>query len=246
MRRTLALPLLLLAAAGCGAEAGPARPAGAPAPGFTPHAAPAAEKPSGPRGRHLIARLERPAMLRTAPGGRAVARLGTRTQFGTRTILGVVSRRAGWLEVVATERSNGEPGWIPAASARLTSTNYALHVDRSARRLTLRLGGRVLRRVTVAVGRPATPTPTGRFAVTDKLRPSDPASPYGCCILALSGHQTRLSPGWPGGDRLAVHNTPQTDSIGKAASLGCMRGSRADLEHLMRKVPLGAPVFIRR
>ena len=49
----------------------------------------------------------------------------------------------------------------------------------------------------------------GRFAVTDKLRTEDRAdSPYGCCALALTGHQTKLVPGWPGGDRLAIHGTP--------------------------------------
>ena len=39
--------------------------------------------------------------------------------------------------------------------------------------------------------RPSTPTPTGRFAVTDKLADARAASPYGCCILALSGRQPR-------------------------------------------------------
>lgn len=256
MRRSVAALLALTPTglAGCGEPASPQAGGERAAPAFRPAAEPSAAASAraagaapakGPRGRHLIARLQRPVILRTTPGGRRVERLGTRTEFGTRTVLAVVARRRGWLKVIATERPNNRFGWIPPAGARLSSTNYALHVDRSARRLTVRLGGRVVRRVTVAVGRPGNPTPTGRFAVTDKLRPSDPGSPYGCCIVALSGHQTRLVPGWPGGDRLAVHNTPQADSIGKRASLGCMRGSRADLEYLMRRVPLGAPVFIR-
>ncbi|MGH2947089.1 MAG: L,D-transpeptidase, partial [Solirubrobacteraceae bacterium] len=102
----------------------------------------------------------------------------------------------------------------------------------------------VLRRLPVAVGRPDTPTPTGRFAVTDRLRSRRADSPYGCCAIALSGHQTELLPGWPGGDRLAVHGTPQPETIGHAVSLGCMRASRRDLRVLMRRVPLGAPVFV--
>jgi lipoprotein-anchoring transpeptidase ErfK/SrfK len=122
--------------------------------------------------------------------------------------------------------------------------DVSLHVDRSARRLTVRRGGRVLRRVTVAVGRPGTETPTGRFAVTDKLRTRRPDSPYGCCAIALSGHQTKLLPGWPGGDRLAIHATPQTETIGDAASLGCLRAGTRDLQALLRIVPLGAPVFV--
>ena len=86
---------------------------------------------------------------------------------------------------------------------------------------------------------------TPKLAVTDKLHPDDPASPYGCCLLALSGHQTRLIKGWPGGDRLAIHATPSLWTVGKAASLGCMRARPGDIRRLMRKVPAGTPVFVR-
>src|SRR5918992_359939 len=99
--------------------------------------------------------------------------------------------------------------------------------------------GRSLRRMTVAVGRPGSSTPIGRFAVTDKL--SGPAySPYyGCCILALSAHQPNLPPGWTGGDRIAIHGTNDPSSIGQASSAGCPRASDADLRVLMRRVPRG-------
>ena len=39
-------------------------------------------------------------------------------------------------------------------------------------------------------------------------------------------------------------NAPGT--IGAAASAGCLRAADADLRILMRRVPLGTPVFIRR
>ena len=117
-------------------------------------------------------------------------------------------------------------------------------MDRSRRTLAVRARGRVLRRMSVAVGRPETPTPTGRFAVTDRLHTGRSDSPYGCCALALSGHQTKLLAGWPGGDWLAVHATPQVESIGQAASLGCIRAKTAQLRWMMRAVPPGAPVFI--
>jgi lipoprotein-anchoring transpeptidase ErfK/SrfK len=235
--------VLVLAAAGCG---------GAPASGPPAEPRPAAfavEREmvsSTPRGRWKTARVMRRATLRDRPAGRVVARVGLRTEFGSRRVLSVTGRRGGWLRVIASELPNGEPAWIRARAVRLGATNLSLRVDRSRRLLTLRRGRRVLRRVTVAVGRPDTPTPTGRFAVTDRLRSQRPDSPYGCCAIALSGHQTKLLPGWPGGDRLAVHGTPQPETIGKAVSLGCMRASRRDMRVLMRRVPLGAPVFIRR
>jgi lipoprotein-anchoring transpeptidase ErfK/SrfK len=248
MRAGIAVALTV-ALAGCGASP---RPSHAPAPerlapSFEPAPARAAAAARSARrsGRHRLARLTRATLLRTTPGGRSVGRISTRTEFGSRTVLSVLRRRGAWLEVVVAQRPNGRPAWIPASRARLSATDYLIVVDRSARRLTLRRGGRALRRFRVAVGRPGNPTPTGRFAVTDRLRPGRVDSPYGCCILALTGHQTALEPGWPGGDRLAIHHTPATWSIGRRASLGCMRGSRRDLEYLMRRVPLGTPVVVR-
>lgn len=225
------------------AGAAPAFDPGGADPASAAGAADTASRPAA--GRYRLARVRRPAQLRSTPGGRPLTRIGTRTEFGSRTVLNVVGRRPGWLRVVATQVPNGRRGWIPAASARTSSTDLAIHVDRSARRLTLRRGDRLLRRASVAVGRPGTPTPTGRFAVTDRLRPARADSPYGCCIIALTGHQTELVPGWPGGDRLAIHGTQQPETVGKPVSLGCMRARRRDVEWLMRRVPLGTPVFIR-
>jgi lipoprotein-anchoring transpeptidase ErfK/SrfK len=116
-------------------------------------------------------------------------------------------------------------------------------VDRSRRQVSVRRHGRAVRRFKVAVGAPATPTPRGRFAVTDRLRMKS-GGPYGIGAVALSGHQPKLLPGWTGGDRLAIHGTPMTSTIGKAASLGCLRAPDRPLRKLLRKVPLGTPVFV--
>lgn len=234
---------LALPAAGCGATP-PSEPASAVR--YADHFTRVAEAADArPRGRHLIARLIRPTVLRAAPAGRPIARLGRRTEFGSRRVLAVTGRRDGWLRVIATEAGNGRRAWIPAAAARLRGTDFSIVVDRSARRATLRRAGRVVRRLPVAVGRPGNETPLGRFAVTDKLRPDDPASPYGCCAIALSGRQPRLEPGWPGGDRLAIHGTPQPATVGHPVSLGCMRAHARDLRALIARVPLGAPVLVR-
>jgi lipoprotein-anchoring transpeptidase ErfK/SrfK len=105
-------------------------------------------------------------------------------------------------------------------------------------------GRRAVRRIDVAIGRAGSETPTGRFAVTDKLAGSAYGPYYGCCILALSAHQTHTPPGWTGGNRVAIHGTDSPSTIGTAASAGCLRAADADLVVLMRRVPVGTPVFI--
>ncbi len=210
----------------------------------SPSRAPAA--PARATRRYLTAELTAPTSLfARSGGGRVLHRLRPRTEFGSRTILGVVGERPGWLEVLTPLLANRRHGWIRTQAVRVHATDYDIRVDRSAHVAALRHAGRLVVRFPVAVGRPGNETPLGRFAVTDKLRPVDGTSPYGCCALALSGHQTRLEPGWPGGDRLAIHGTPATWSIGQAVSLGCMRAPEQALRELMRRVPLGTPVLIR-
>jgi hypothetical protein len=242
MRLLPAMALLVLAGCGGSSEDAPPRANGGTEEGVREHFVAAADKPD--RGRFVTARLVRRTTLRARPGGRVVARLGRRSEFGSPRVLAVTGRRAGWLRVTASELANGEAGWIRASATRLGSTNVWIRVDRSRRQATLRRGRRVVRRFPVAVGRPGTETPLGRYAVTDRLRTRNPDSPYGCCAVALSGHQTKLLPGWPGGDRLAIHATPNPETVGRAASLGCMRAFDRDIRVLMRRVPLGAPVVV--
>jgi hypothetical protein len=246
IRVAIAAPLLAAAAAGCGGDSRDAAPkeresAFTPAHVETAEAAPRPEREGAPTAR-VISRT----WLRATPDGRRLERLGTRTEFGSPRILSVVGERDGWLRVLAPELPNGRRGWVLASRTRPGSTNISLVIDRSERRLRMLRGSRTIRRLPVAVGRPGTPTPTGRFAVTDKLHTGSPDSPYGCCALALTGHQTKLLAGWPGGDRLAIHGTPQPETVGKEISLGCMRAHRRDIRALMRTVPLGSPVTVRR
>ncbi|MEA2330975.1 MAG: hypothetical protein QOH58_1113 [Thermoleophilaceae bacterium] len=209
-------------------------------------AAPARPVRARPRPHRLaVVRDELPISDR--PGGPATGRVGTATEFGSPHVLGVAARKGEWLGVVTSERPNGRLAWVrrDAAAVAVRRTRWSLHADLSKRTLTLRRNGRRVHRLTVAIGRPGSETPTGRFAVTDKLAGSKFGPYYGCCILALSGHQPNTPPGWTGGNRLAIHGTDAPGTIGAAASAGCLRAADADLEVLMAKVPLGTPVFIR-
>jgi hypothetical protein len=255
-----ALPLLLLAAlagafvlsysalsaASPGHEA-PALPVLAATSKPTPMlpAKPTPKPKPGPRWRSVVVRRSVP--LRESPNGRMVTRVGTRTEFGSTRVMNIAARRGRWLGVASTEMPNGRLAWVHQRNAglRFRRGAYSLHADLSGRRLELRRGGRLIRRISVAIGRPGSETPTGRFAVTDKLRGGNYGPYYGCCILALNAHQPKLPAGWQGGNRIAIHGTNSPGTIGSAASAGCLRAADSDLEVLMRRVPLGTPVFIK-
>jgi hypothetical protein len=191
------------------------------------------------------ARVTAPVALRTRPGGAVVGRLTQATEFGSPRVAGVAAVRGHWVGLVTPELPNGHLGWVRRGrSVRLRRVSYSLHADLSQRALELRRGGRVVRRLPVAVGAAGSPTPTGRFAVTDELSGPSYSASYGCCILALSGHQTNPPPGWSQGTRLAIHGTSAPGTVGQAASAGCLRARDADLQALMWTVPLGTPVFI--
>jgi hypothetical protein len=182
--------------------------------------------------------------LRSEPGGPVVVRLGPKTEFGSPQSFSVVATRPGWLGVTAPELPNGELGWIARDPRRVNVfwTRWSIHASLSGRSLELRYGHQAVRRFTVTVGGPGTETPPGRYGVTDGI--SFRESPYyGCCALALSGHQTAALPaGWIGGNRLAIHGTP--GAVGNAESLGCIRATDETMRFLFHRVPLGAPVFI--
>jgi lipoprotein-anchoring transpeptidase ErfK/SrfK len=170
-----------------------------------------------------------------------------RTEFGSSRALGVVRRRGPWLGVTLPELGNGRLGWVHGrrTGVQVHRTAVRVEIDLSSRELVLQRGARVMRRMRVSVGRAGSPTPTGRYAVTDKLPGHRFSRVYGCCILALSGRQPRLPAGWTGGDRLAIHGTVPGAPIGGRASAGCLHASEADLRALMQSVPVGAPVVIR-
>ncbi len=167
------------------------------------------------------------------------------TDFGSPEALWVAKQAPGWLGIVSPLAGNGRLGWIPRSAATLVPILWELRVSLSARQLTVLYAGSVVRRYTVAIGRPDAPTPTGRFAVTDRLNTGDPSGPYGCCILALSAHSPHAIQGWGGGNRIAIHSTPDTSSIGHPVSHGCVRLTLAEGRWLLAHIPLGTPTLIR-
>jgi hypothetical protein len=251
-RPVLALLVLVCAAAGAAALApttavGRVQLDGSPTTGWT-QVHPRSRPRANPA--HLIAEV-RPGhelALRARPFGPVLAHVGSTTQFGSQRTFGVVRTTHGrWLAVTEAGVGANRIVWVDARAGalRYTSTHLELDVDLSSRTLLVRRGASVVRRFSVGVGRPGSSTPTGRFAITDKLNGAAYSAAYGCCILALSAIQPNLPAGWGGGNRVAIHGTLSSSDFGRAVSAGCVHASDADLRYLMSTVPLGTPVVIR-
>lgn len=215
----------------------------APAPATSPPAV--RTQPAIPGGSGaLVALLRHKTALRAAPAGHTLTELQTRTQFGSPAAFWVVQHVSGWLGVMSSEAGNDRVAWIAQSSASLSRVPWEIKVSLGARQLTVLENGKPVAHYRVAVGAAYAPTPTGRFAVTDRLLTGDPEGPYGCCILALSAHSPHAIQGWTGGTRIAIHSTPETSSIGLPASHGCVRVTLPDGRWLLDHIPLGTPTLI--
>lgn len=126
-------------------------------------------------------------------------------------------------------------------------------VDISERTLYLYQGGELFKTYRVAVGTPSHPTPRGTYRITLKrYMPSwgNPGSAWAANMPAY----IPPGPGNPLGTRalnldapgIRIHGTSNNASIGTAASHGCMRMHRWDIEDLYERVEVGTPVFIVR
>jgi lipoprotein-anchoring transpeptidase ErfK/SrfK len=128
------------------------------------------------------------------------------------------------------------------APVRVERVRFSIEADLSERLVTLRAGEEIVFRRRVSVGASASPTPSGRFHITDQV--SGRRWGLGCCIVVLSGTQPRLPSGWNGGNRLAIHGASRdSERIGAPVSAGCLHATEQTL-HVLSGLPLGTPVVI--
>jgi len=131
--------------------------------------------------------------------------------------------------------------------------NTVITVDRAHFKLRLYKALKFRKSYGVAVGQPAYPTPTGRFAITSKqVNPvwSVPNSPWagelqGTTVEGGSAANP-LKARWMGiANGVGIHGTGEDYSIGTRASHGCIRMHVADVIDLFKRVPVGTPVLIK-
>jgi len=109
------------------------------------------------------------------------------------------------------------------------------------RKLALVENGQVKKVYTVAVGKPSTPSPVGTFTIQRRVK-----NP----VYQHDGKVVEPGPGNPVGTRwmglsvkgYGIHGTNEPKSIGKAASHGCIRMARKDLEEMYAMVSVGDTV----
>lgn len=112
------------------------------------------------------------------------------------------------------------------------------------RKLVLIENGRIVKTYTVAVGAPATPSPTGTFEIVTRV--PDPAW-YQPGRLVPPGPGNPLGPRWIGLSQkgYGIHGTNSPRSIGAAKSHGCIRMRNSDVEELFELVAVGDQVELR-
>jgi lipoprotein-anchoring transpeptidase ErfK/SrfK len=250
-------------AAGCGG-AGEQPRAVAPSasvPATVPATVPAAVSPRhtcvagsarrlGTARRAYVGLAAKGAVAFKTPAGGVVARFGPKNANDYPTVFGVIGSVVGpdcrpvWYRVQLPIKPNGSTGFVRVAALRLQAVPTRIVVDISDRRLTLYERGRVALRATVAVGSDATPTPTGRYYVNQRLIPADTTGPFGPGAVGISAFSNVLT-GWAQGGPVAIHGTNEPWSIGHAASNGCIRLPNDTLRKVFALAGAGTPVIIR-
>jgi len=153
--------------------------------------------------------------------------------------------RPGWLNVLLPIRPNGASGWIKASDVTLGTSDYEIRIELGAHRLTLLKLGQPVLDSGVVIGADKTPTPPGKFYVTDPLDlHSQPNAGYGVFALGISGYSDVLTSFKGGTGQLAVHGTGNPGQVGQNISNGCVRVPNDIIVQIADQAPLGTPVII--
>ncbi|MDD4097931.1 MAG: L,D-transpeptidase family protein [Lentisphaeria bacterium] len=133
----------------------------------------------------------------------------------------------------------------PGNAMHILTGDWSVHVIKSQYLLLLYLGADLFRAYTVGIGRQDR-TPAGTFAVTSKVihpawAPPGKNIPYGHPENILGTHWLGISPIGSTNPSLrgfGIHGTWEPESIGTAASAGCVRMRNEEVEELYDFIPM--------
>ena len=140
--------------------------------------------------------------------------------------------------IVATAEALSQERQAAPAEAEDAEPQRRIVVSIPDRKLALIEDGRVVKVYPTAVGRATSPTPSGTFAIVQRI--SNPAW-YGPGKVVAPGKNNPLGTRWLGLNRKSygIHGTNEPHSIGRNASHGCVRMRNRDVEDLFARVAVG-------
>jgi len=246
--------LLVSAGAGCGGSHDAARPLSSEdvtgAEKTVASCRTGISRPLGSVERSYAAVVQERAVAYRQPGRAPLARFGSENANGVPMVFQVRAQRLAsdcrpaWFHVQLPLKPNGTTGWVRAEDVELAAVTTRLVVDLSDRTVTLYERGRRVLQTRAAIGKPATPTPTGRYYVNQRLVPADPSGPFGPGAIGISAFSDVLT-GWTQGGPIAIHGTDRPELIGQAVSTGCVRVRNDVLRTLFARTRAGTPVTVR-
>jgi lipoprotein-anchoring transpeptidase ErfK/SrfK len=130
----------------------------------------------------------------------------------------------------------------------VTQTTH-LEISLSRRQVALYQGKSRIKSYRIAVGRPGWETPTGNFLIGQMLRNPTWIHPFTGEAIAGGDPENPLGHYWigfwtDGKNSIGFHGTPNFESVGKAASHGCIRMYNKDVEELFHQVRRGTLVKV--
>ncbi|HHY45825.1 MAG TPA: L,D-transpeptidase family protein [Firmicutes bacterium] len=111
-----------------------------------------------------------------------------------------------------------------------TADRRTIVISIGERALGLYEGHRLIRKYPVAIGKPDTPTPVGKFRVLEKV-----LNPGGALGTRWLGFTYEMH---------GIHGTNRPELIGQEVSHGCVRMYNENVEELFDMVELGTPVIV--
>nr|WP_237702936.1 MULTISPECIES: L,D-transpeptidase [Protofrankia] len=173
-----------------------------------------------------------------------VSQLSNPNEAGAPRVFLVVAKLPGWWQVLLPVQPAGTTGWVKDAQVKASQTSYRVEVARKEHRLRVYDKQQVVVDEPTAVGTGDTPTPGGKFYLTELLQPRNPAGAYGPYAFGLSGFSTTLDSFEGRAPVIGIHGTNQPNLLGQDVSHGCIRVSNETITRLARLLPLGTPVEI--
>jgi len=132
--------------------------------------------------------------------------------------------------------------------AEQTEQTVRLRLSLSDRKVYVYRGETLETSYPVAIGRPGWETPTGEYEVYSQLVDPGWTNPLDGSVMT-PGPDNPLGDRWiafwtDGVNEIGFHGTPNRDSVGQAASHGCIRMYNEDVRELYEVVALGTPVIV--